>query len=96
MRIIIIIFYLILIIVGVSFAVLNATPVSVNFYFTVLKMPVSILMTITLGLGVLIGAFLFLCKYWRLKVEHHKLKSQLKLTEKEIKNLRSIPLQDQH
>ncbi|WP_133127443.1 LapA family protein [Legionella nagasakiensis] len=96
MRIILIIFYLILILVGVSFAVLNAAPVSVNFYFTMIKMPISVLMTITLGIGVLIGAFLFLCKYWRLKIEHHKIKVQLKLTEKEIKNLRSIPLQDQH
>lgn len=96
MRILMIIFYLVLILVGVSFAVLNASPVSINLYFTTFKLPISVLMTITLGIGVLIGAFLLLTKYWRLKIEHHKIKSQLKLTEKEIKNLRSIPLKDQH
>lgn len=96
MRILMIIFYLVLILLGVSFAVLNADAVHVNFYITTVNMPVSLLMTLTLGVGVLIGAFLFLSKYWRLKMEHHKIKRQLQLTEKEIKNLRSIPLKDQH
>jgi putative membrane protein len=91
-----IIFYLLLILVGVSFAVLNASSVEVNFYFTKLQMPVSVLITLTLGVGVIIGALLFLTKYWRLKLDHKHIKKQLKLTEKEIKNLRSIPLKDQH
>ncbi|GGI77842.1 LapA family protein [Legionella impletisoli] len=96
MRILMIIVYLIIILFGVSFAVLNAKPVLINFYFTTFQMPISVLITLTLGLGVVIGALLLLSKYWRLKLEHHKLKSQLKLTEKEIKNLRAIPLKDQH
>ena len=94
MRIVIIIFYLLLILMGVSFAALNASPVKVNFYFNSLSMPVSVLMTLMLGVGVLLGFCLFLGKYWRLKAEHRKIKNQLWLTEKEIKNLRSIPLQD--
>lgn len=96
MRIFMIIFYIVLIIVGVTFAALNATSVQVNFYFTMLTMPISVLMAIMLGVGMLIGCFLFLCRYWRLKSEHRKIKNQLRLTEKEIKNLRAIPLQDQH
>lgn len=96
MRIITTVFYLLLIIVGVSFAALNASSVQVNLYFTTLKMPISVLMTIMLGVGMLVGFFLFLCRYWRLRGEHRKIKNQLKLTEKEIKNLRAIPLQDQH
>ena len=47
-------------------------------------------------LGIILGCILFLSRYWRLKAEHRKIKNQLKLTEKEIKNLRAIPLQDQH
>jgi putative membrane protein len=90
------IFYLLLIITGVSFAALNASSVQVNFYYTTLKMPISVLMIMMLGVGVLIGFFLFICRYLRLKAEHRKIKNQLKLTEKEIKNLRAIPLQDQH
>nr|WP_231861891.1 LapA family protein [Legionella hackeliae] len=90
------IFYLLLILLGVSFAALNASSVQVNFYFTKLAMPISVLMTIMLGIGLLLGFLLFLYRYWRLKVEYVRLKNQFKMTEKEIKNLRSIPLQDQH
>ena len=96
MRIIITMFYIILVILAVSFAGLNATPVQVNFYFTSLNMPVSVLIIYIFGIGVIGGFIMFLFKYWRLKTENFKIKNQLKLTEKEIKNLRAIPLKDQH
>ncbi len=96
MRVLVLIFYILLILLGVSFAVLNASSVPVNFYFDTISMPVSVLMTLMLGVGILFGFLLFITRYWRLKIEYRKIKNQLKLTEKEIKNLRSIPLQDQH
>lgn len=96
MRILMIVFYIILIIVGVTFAALNAGSVQVNFYFTNVTMPIAVLMAIMLGLGMLVGCLLCLWRYWRLKAEHRKIKNQLRLTEKEIKNLRAIPLQDEH
>ncbi|MDX1838248.1 LapA family protein [Legionella taurinensis] len=96
MRLLMILFYLVLILVGVSFAALNASSVEVNFYVTTVTMPISILMTIMLGIGILVGFLLFLLRYWRLKRELAKVRNQLRLTEKEIKNLRDIPLKDQH
>ncbi len=96
MRIVMIIFYLLLILVGVSFAALNADSVQVNFYFKTVNMPISVLITIVLGMGVILGFILFLGKYWRLKSEFRSIKNKLRLTEKEIRNLRAIPLQDQH
>lgn len=94
MRIVMTIFYLLLILVGVSFAGLNASSVKINFYFTTFQMPISVLIVLTLAIGVLMGLLLFLSRYWSLKAEHRKTKNQLKLTEKEIRNLRAIPLQD--
>lgn len=96
MRIVAILFYLILVLFGVSFALLNATSVHLNFYVITLNMPLAVLMVMMLTIGVMLGFLLFLGKYWRLKAEHRKIKNQLKLTETEIKNLRSIPLQNQH
>ncbi|CEG56790.1 lipopolysaccharide assembly protein LapA domain-containing protein [Legionella fallonii] len=96
MRLLMLVIYIVLIIIGVSFAALNASSVDVNFYFKTVSMPISVLMTIMLGVGILIGFLLFISRYWRLKIEYRKIKNQLRLTEKEIKNLRSIPLQDQH
>jgi putative membrane protein len=49
-----------------------------------------------LGAGLLLGFFLSLCKYWHIKTENRHIRNQLKMTEKEIKNLRAIPLKDQH
>lgn len=96
MRLFMLLIYLVLILLGVSFAALNATPVMVNLYFKTINMPISVLMTIMLGLGLLVGFLLFIFRYWRLRVDYLKLKNQLRLTEKEIKNLRAIPLKNQH
>lgn len=98
MRIFMLVTYTLLILIGVSFAALNSSSVSVNFYFKTLSMPISVLILIPLMLvlGVLVGLVLFVLRYWRLKDEYRKIKNQLRLTEKEIKNLRAIPLQDQH
>lgn len=96
MRLVMVFVYLLLILLGVAFAALNASSVTINLYVTTITLPVSVLMICMLGLGLLGGFLLFLSKYWRLKFEHAKVKNQLKLTEKEIKNLRDIPLKDQH
>jgi putative membrane protein len=96
MRIVMTVFYLLLILFGVSFAALNARAISLNLYLTTITLPVSMLMILMLGAGMLFGFILFLGRYWRLKAECHRIKGQLKLTEKEIKNLRAIPLHDQH
>lgn len=96
MRIIVILFYLVLIFAGVSFAALNASAVVVNLYFSTLSMPISVLMTLMLGIGIMIGFFMFMLRYLRLKSEYRKLKNQFKLTEQEIKNLRTIPVSDHY
>ena len=64
MRIVMTVLYLILIIVGVSFAALNASSVHVNFYFTRLDIPISVLMISTLGIGLLFGFFLFFYRFF--------------------------------
>lgn len=96
MRIIVILFYLVLILAGVSFAALNASSVVVNLYFSTLSIPTSVLITLMLGIGIMIGFFMFMLRYWRLKSEYRKLKNQFKLTEQEIKNLRTIPVSDHY
>ena len=91
-----IIIYSIMVLFAVGFAALNASSSDVNLYFTTLSMPIALLMMGCCLFGFLIGILFFIGRYLRLKAEVHRLKSQLKMTEKEIKNLRAIPLQDQH
>jgi lipopolysaccharide assembly protein A len=96
MRLVLIFIYLILVLLGISFAVLNANTVQLNLYVTTLSLPMSVLIILVLGIGILSGFFIFLGRYWRLKRNLKKANYQLKLTEKEIQNLRSIPLKNQH
>jgi len=94
MRLIILLFYFFLILFGISFAALNSSVVEVNFYFTTLNLPISLLVILSLGVGILIGFILSIFKYWRIKIINSKIKKQLELTEREIKNLRTIPIRN--
>ena len=96
MRLVMILFYLFLILIGVSFAALNAGSVTVNFYIATISLPVSVLMTLTLGVGLITGFLFFLFRSYRLKRELHKARQQLKIAEEEVKNLRNIPFDDSH
>lgn len=96
MRLLMWFFYILLIILGVTFAVLNAGNVQVNLYVTSLKVPIALLMACMIGLGLILGLLFSLVRYLRLKFELNKIKHQLKISTKEIKNLRDIPLKDQH
>lgn len=94
MRILLIVFYLFLIFIGASFAALNAEFVKINLFFTSFRLPISVLVIIAVIFGVLLASLVFINKYLKLKYEQNRLRHQLNLTEKEIKNLRSIPIKD--
>lgn len=96
MRIVMLLFYLILIVAGVSFSVLNASMVDINLYYRTISLPISLLLIMVFALGLIWGLLYFAFKHLRLKIAYARLKEQLILSEKEVKNLRSIPLQDQH
>ncbi len=96
MRIISYLFMLFLVLLGVTFACLNAEPVSINFYAGTSEVPLSLLLVFALifgvGLGLLAGFFLYL----KLKSKNARLRQRLALAEKEVANLRSIPVKNRH
>jgi len=96
MRIVILFFYLLLIIVTLAFASLNADMVTLHLYWVVLKLPLAFILIVALGLGLILGAIVFTSKYFALSFKFKKLKQQVAMLEKEIKNLRTIPIQDSH
>lgn len=88
-------FALILIsLLGITFAGLNAQPVLLHYYFSELELPLSMLITSSLGVGLFIGLLFALLVFFRLKRQNFKLKSKLRIIEKEVENLRSLPLRD--
>ncbi len=94
MRIIRYIFTGVILLLGVGFACLNAEIVQVNFYIKTYQLPLSLLLVLILGLGMIIGFLGFGGQYYRLKRESGRLKSQLKSVEQEVSQLRMMPLKN--
>jgi putative membrane protein len=96
MRLFILFIYLLLIIVCLAFASLNANEVTLKLHWLTLQLPLAFIMVTCFAAGLVFGAIIFLGKYLGLRHSHHKIKNQISVMEKEIKNLRSIPIQDSH
>jgi len=96
MRVMTLLLFIVLVFLGVSFATLNADIVKVNYYFGVGNLPVSLLIVGCVGVGLLLGAIFSLSKILRLKAENARLRQRVKMVEKEVENLRAIPLKNEH
>lgn len=96
MRIMSYLFLLIIIIIGVTFATLNSETVTVHYYIGNRVMPLSLLLVIVLAIGSLLGMMVGFWIVLKVKIKNYRLKQRLKLAEKEIENLRAIPLKDKH
>lgn len=94
MRIITYLLIVIIILFGVSFAVLNLESVTVNYYVGQRSLPLSLLLVLVFALGCLVGMFVGFLFLLKAKLKTYRLRQRLKLAEKEIENLRAIPLQD--
>lgn len=96
MRIISSIFILLIILLGITFATLNSQLVTINYYVGHRDMPLSMLLVIAFVTGCLLGLIVAGWIAFRTKMQNRKLRKRLKLAEKEVENLRAIPLKDKH
>ncbi len=80
--------------VGVVFAVLNAQPVLLNYYFGIREMPLSLVFILALIVGSVLGILASISLLIRSRREMQKLRKAAKLAEKEVTNLRSLPIRD--
>ncbi|EKD54591.1 MAG: putative membrane protein [uncultured bacterium] len=96
MRIITYLLLLVIILIGITFALLNPNIVTVHYYIGEETLPLSLLLVVIFALGcflgLLVGGWLLL----KVKIKIYRLRHRLKVAEKEIQNLRAIPLQDRH
>ena len=96
MRIITYLLILIIMLLGVTFAVLNSAAVTINYYLGQKTLPLSLLLVSIFGIGCLVGLTVGGWLVMKIKLRNYNLKQRLKMAEKEIQNLRAIPLQDRH
>ena len=92
MRILSYLVLLIIMLVGLTFASLNSESVTFNYYLGSKTIALSLLLVFTFGSGILLGLLVAMFSWIRIKSDSLRLKSRLKIAEKEIENLRSIPI----
>ena len=85
-----------LVLTGIVFAILNADPVQINYYFGQKQIPLSLALIVFLVLGAVLGVLASMTVILRTKRETAKFRKAADMAEKEINNLRSIPIKNQH
>jgi putative membrane protein len=83
---------LIFLTVGASFAIINDAPVVVDLYFVRPELPLSLLLLLALGLGILLGGLAGAVYFMRVKKENADLRRKTRLVSEEVKNLRAMPI----
>lgn len=94
-RIVLLIVILLIVLFGLSFALLNATPAELDFYFGAVTLPLSLLLVLSLIVGALIGLLAAGAVMVGRRRELGRTRRQLHDAEKELRELRRLPLKDQ-
>lgn len=89
-----IILFLLIFIVSLVFFLKNNHMITFNSLVASQEIALSFLLFISLSIGALLGVLAWLPKVFSLKHRITKLEKQVKLTEKELDNLRVIPMKD--
>ncbi len=95
-RIVFLVVFLLVLVVGLSFALLNAEMVRLSYYFGTITAPLSIVVAVSIAVGALLGVLASMGMALGLKREIIRLRHNMKIAEKELENLRSLPLKDKH
>lgn len=82
--------------IGVVFAILNAETVQINYYFGSKETPLSLAIILSMLLGAIMGLLASMGLILKSKREVAKFKRLADVAEKEITNLRAIPIKNQH
>lgn len=83
-----------LIVLGLTFAVLNSDPVSLNYYFGFREVPLSMIVVIALATGAVIGVLVSMGILLRQKQQTFRLRRQLKQAEKSAASASILPARE--
>jgi putative membrane protein len=84
-------FVVALVVIGLSFAVLNSQPVSLNYYFGYRDIPLSMIVVLSLAAGAVIGVLVSAGIIIRLKAQTGQLRRRLRNAERDSDQLRVLP-----
>lgn len=83
-----------LMVLGAAFAIVNEQPVELDLYFVAANMPLSMILLLAMGVGILLGSLASFLYFVKIRKENADLRRQARLAEQEVKNLRSLPIND--
>lgn len=69
---------IIIVVIGISFAILNASPVTVDYYAAKTTLPLSIVIFVAFVLGVIVGILVMLPKWLSARFSVRRLRKQIK------------------
>jgi uncharacterized integral membrane protein len=95
-RIIFLIIFLVVFLFGASFALSNAQEVRLSYYFFEKNVQLPWVIFGSMCIGVVLGIVAMMSIVIRLKHELSKKNKEVKVIEKEVANLRALPLKDKH
>ncbi len=84
----------VILLIGLAFHLKNNQLIELNYYVGVIHMPMSWLVVLVLFIGSMLGVMASLPLLIKLKRDKSKLERQIKNSEKEINNLRVMPVRD--
>lgn len=95
-RLLLLIISFLLLVVGVSFAVHNAAPAQLSYYFGTISAPLSLIVVVALFAGAVLGVMTSMMMVLAQRRKVSRLRRKLEVCEQEIRNLRQIPVRDKH
>ncbi len=84
------------VVIGVGFAAINAELVQFNYYLGSIQIPLSLLIVLAIAIGASLGILVSLSFSLSQRRELARLRKKINLTEREVKNLREIPIRNKH
>lgn len=91
-RVVGLIFAIILIAIGLSFAMLNPQPVALDFYFGQSTLPLSLALVMALAIGAFVGVLVVVGIVFRQRWQLRRLNRQLSTVQSELSELRKLPI----
>ncbi|MBE0438804.1 MAG: LapA family protein [Gammaproteobacteria bacterium] len=95
-RILTIAFFVTVFVIGAAFSAKNTGAVTVDFYFSAITLPLSVIIILSLVVGIVIGALAIFAGTLSLRYENRGLQKQLATAEQELNSLRILPIKNEH
>ena len=81
---------------GAAFSAVNNTPVNIQYYLGTVTMPISLVVILSLVIGITLGALAIFIGSLQLRYENRRLQNKIDLREQELDSLRILPIKDSH